>query len=1069
VSDADDLPVIETPSVQVRDDDEALADALAAELAMARSGVIPVIPPDAGQSVPPAFTSPQTTAPTAFDPSLYFGDADDEDDAPPTFELPSISPEERIPLANGEQLPPPLEPPVFDLSVAATPEAAAESAVPAGPPVVDLELDPQSEQLQSEPLATNDVEPASQPEPEPEPASASEREPADAAVDAPDADSEADPEVTVDDQFFSDVPQREDTAPEIPQFDVPVVGAESVVESAGVPEFDTPVAGGEPVADSPVQPPAVSMTPEEQAAALALYSAPVGRPWTPERRSLPDDKLVEVLDSASGGGGTLEKMQELEEQLRLREEEAREYAEWEESMLAVGTPEALEAVSKVRPAFVGLVGADPSIPAIAPPLPPQGQAPFDAPPPTAPPLAFDAPPPFDAAAPFIAPPPVEPNPLVGSPPLDEPGPRVEPIPLVDPEQFDASPPLDEASSLVDPPPLVEPPVAPDLPEPWDIPARALEHLDTGGIGVVSIGSDDVIDAEIVDESEAAQPVPLDPAADSTTAASSPIDFDDLLGAALVSTGVDSTSVESPLPHDNVASDAPVSGSVAAAESGIPEPVQADSSDDIVPPVKPTAAPIFSIEPSGTTPTPVDQRVGRAARMFWLWFAANSSIVSVGFGATLFGLGMSLRQAVIAAVIGVALSCFPLGLGASAGKRSGQPTVIVSRAAFGVIGNIVPAILALVTRVFWGAVLLWLAATSTAFIVIGAELGGPLTYDQLVIIGLAVGFILAILVAFFGYSLLAKFQLVVTIISAILIVGLIAMTWSYVDIRTAFTVPDGNWILVVTGTVLVFSFIGLVWANSSADLARYQRSGASGGGSMLWASFGTTLPTFVLIAYGAVLAASNPELAAGLVERPLDVLAGLLPLWYPAPLIIATALSLLSGIVISVYSAGFALQGVGVRLSRQWTTLIVGLLLFFVAWVLSILDIDLSALFTDVATTLAVPVAAWVGIFAADTMIRKRRYHAPSLLSTGGIYPAIHWVNLSMFVVISGIGFAFTTATVSWLTWQGYGFGLMGVPLSGEIAASDFGVLLALVLGVLTPIVAGIPGIRKQESAVFAAN
>jgi purine-cytosine permease-like protein len=446
-------------------------------------------------------------------------------------------------------------------------------------------------------------------------------------------------------------------------------------------------------------------------------------------------------------------------------------------------------------------------------------------------------------------------------------------------------------------------------------------------------------------------------------------------------------------------------------------------------------------------------------MFWLWFAANSSIVSIGLGATLFSLGMSLRQAIVATLIGVALSCLPLGLGTLAGKRSGQPTIIVSRAAFGVVGNIVPAILALLTRVFWGAVLLWLAATSTAFILIGAELGGPLSYDQLVIVGLAVGFVLAIVVAFFGYSLLAKFQLVVSVVAGLLIVGLIVMTWPYVDVRAALTVGDGNWILVITGVVLVFSFIGLVWAFSSADLA----------GSMLWGSFGATVPTFVLIAYGAVLAASNADLATGLVDRPLDVLAGLLPVWYPVPLILATVLSLLSGIVISLYSAGFALQGVGVRLSRQWTTLIVGLLVFFVAWVLSILDIDLSMLFRDVATTLAVPVAAWVGIFAADTMIRKRRYHSPSLLATGGVYPVIHWVNLPMLLVISGIGYAFTTATVSWLTWQGYGFGLLGVPLDGELAATDLGVLVALMLGILTPIVAGIPGIRKQESASPPAN
>ena len=38
-------------------------------------------------------------------------------------------------------------------------------------------------------------------------------------------------------------------------------------------------------------------------------------------------------------------------------------------------------------------------------------------------------------------------------------------------------------------------------------------------------------------------------------------------------------------------------------------------------------------------------------------------------------------------------------------------MVVSRATFGVQGNVVPAVLALLTRLFWGAVLLWLVATA----------------------------------------------------------------------------------------------------------------------------------------------------------------------------------------------------------------------------------------------------------------------------------------------------------------------------------------------------------------------
>jgi hypothetical protein len=77
---------------------------------------------------------------------------------------------------------------------------------------------------------------------------------------------------------------------------------------------------------------------------------------------------------------------------------------------------------------------------------------------------------------------------------------------------------------------------------------------------------------------------------------------------------------------------------------------------------------------------------------------------------------------------------------------------------------------------------------------------------------------------------------------------------------------------------------------------------------------------------------------------------------------------------------------------------------------------------------------------------------------------VHWVNLPALFAITVIGFGFTSATVSWLSWQGFGFTILGFPLDGDLAGADLGVLVALLLGLLIPIVAGVPGIRRQEAA-----
>lgn len=478
---------------------------------------------------------------------------------------------------------------------------------------------------------------------------------------------------------------------------------------------------------------------------------------------------------------------------------------------------------------------------------------------------------------------------------------------------------------------------------------------------------------------------------------------------------------------------------------------------------PAQPPPFVPETADLEPTPLEQRAGRASRLFWLWFAGTSSLISIGVGATLFLLGLSLRQLLVATLVGVALSFLPLGLGTLAGKWSGQPTMVVSRATFGLLGNAVPTALALVTKVFWGAVLLWLAAAATGSVAIAggwSQLGvGPTTFALLVTVGVAG------VVAYFGYGLLARVQLVLTIASAVLIVVMIAATWRHVDLTRALGVPDAVWTHVVTGAVLVFSYVGLAWAMSSAEVARYQRPRSSGATGMLWATFGAGVPPFVLVSYGGLLAASDPSLADDIARDPVAGLTRLgLPAWYPVPLLLAVGLSLISALVLTMYSGGFTLDALGVRLGRRWSTVIVAGAIAVAGVALALTVRDLDDVVRGVPTTLAVPVAAWAGLFTGEMMLRTRRFHQPSLLTRGGVYPDWRWPNLAMLLVASAVGLGFVSSSLPWLAWEGYLFRALGVDPHAGIGASNIGVVIALAVGLLTPMVSGIPAVRRQERA-----
>lgn len=506
---------------------------------------------------------------------------------------------------------------------------------------------------------------------------------------------------------------------------------------------------------------------------------------------------------------------------------------------------------------------------------------------------------------------------------------------------------------------------------------------------------------------------------------------------------------------------PIGAEYEATDEGQPFPLAVYEQGEVVPETIDLEAPrAFRVELAGLEPTPVEQRVGRSARLFWMWFAANSSVISVGLGAVVLSLGMSLRQAVIATLIGVSVSSLPLGIGALAGKRSGQPTMVVSRATFGLIGNGLPALVALLTRIFWGAVLLWLLALGVA------EIGGTdavaLDPSTLALIGLGAAVLLVALIAFFGYGLIARVQAVVTIVATVLVVGFIMLSWPAVDLRAAMRVADGDWMLLATGAVLVFSVLGLAWAMSSADVARYQNPHSSSGGSMLWSWAGVALPAFALIAYGSLLAASSPDVLEGLLEQPIETLTLLAPAVFVYPMLAVIALGLLSGAIMTVYSGGFALQALGVRAPRSIVVIIVAVLTGAAAAGILVAVTGFDELVRDLVTTVAVPVAAWVGVFSAELMMRSRRFHSESLLRRGGVYADFRWVNLTTLLVASAVGYAFTNASVAWLSWQGFGWPLIGAGGDSVLAETDLGVAGALVLALLVTVATAKPGINTQE-------
>ena len=92
---------------------------------------------------------------------------------------------------------------------------------------------------------------------------------------------------------------------------------------------------------------------------------------------------------------------------------------------------------------------------------------------------------------------------------------------------------------------------------------------------------------------------------------------------------------------------------------------------------------FDVELNGLNTIHESERKGRPRDLFWPWFAANVSVFGLSYGSFLLGFGISFWQATIVGVVGIVISFLLCGFIALAGKRGSAPTMVLSRAVFGV--------------------------------------------------------------------------------------------------------------------------------------------------------------------------------------------------------------------------------------------------------------------------------------------------------------------------------------------------------------------------------------------------
>ncbi|MGI3781675.1 MAG: purine-cytosine permease family protein [Janthinobacterium lividum] len=469
-----------------------------------------------------------------------------------------------------------------------------------------------------------------------------------------------------------------------------------------------------------------------------------------------------------------------------------------------------------------------------------------------------------------------------------------------------------------------------------------------------------------------------------------------------------------------------------------------------------------VEANGLNVIPEDERHGRPAQLFWPWFGANISVLGLSYGSFVLGFGVSFVQASVVGVVGVVLSFLFCGFVAVAGKRGSAPTLVLSRAAFGVLGNRLPAFLSWILTVGWETVLTVLAtlATATVFQRLGWASGTPTKLVALVVVA---G--LVIVGGVMGFRVIMRLQMIITVITGVLTVAFILLSTSHVDLGRVVAIPAGSPEAVIGAFVFVMTGFGLGWVNAAGDYSRYLPRSASSAGVAGWTTFGASVAPVVLLVYGLLLAGSSDTLSTAVAADPIGALADLLPTWFLVPFVVVAVLGLVGASAMDIYSSGLSLLAVGLRLPRFAAALVDGVLMVAGTVYVVFFASDFIGQFMGFLITLGVPVAAWCGVMLADIALRRHAYAEPDLFEPGGRYGSVRGAAILTLVVATVVGWGLVTnASAGWLAWQGYLLGPLGLGgRDGAWAYANVGVLAALVIAFVVTLLASRRRVREQEA------
>lgn len=366
--------------------------------------------------------------------------------------------------------------------------------------------------------------------------------------------------------------------------------------------------------------------------------------------------------------------------------------------------------------------------------------------------------------------------------------------------------------------------------------------------------------------------------------------------------------------------------------------------------------ILAVEPGGVEAITESDRHGKASGLFAIWASPNLEFATIYVGALGVIFGMTFWQAVIGIIIGNVLGALAQYSLTQDGPRYGVAQMVVSRAAFGKNGNILPALTNWVA-----AGIGWFAVNSVSGAFALATLTNWSNLTSLLIV-----VVVQIAVAFIGHNLVLKVEKYLMPYLAVVfgVAGIIALTKAhYGGHSSAF---PGAFLIFVAA---VYGYAA-GWNPFAADYSRYLPSSTNLKSAGRSAGAGLFVSAAVLEIVGAAAVTAGMH-AYGANTNPVGDFTHLLPTWLGKLVLLGIVLGSICANALNIYSGSMSLTAVGFKIGsapvRAILILATGVVGFILAhWAMGNPTNNLE----NFLLVMSYWIGPWLGVVFADKLLRK---------------------------------------------------------------------------------------------------